>query len=220
MTLKLPETLRALMKRYQINELQLARKTGVRQPVINRILSGKTPNPQIATLIPLANHFKVSIECLAGLNESTASERAHLLVPPNKDSFNVPLVPTNMLWDYCHRSEQQTHAIEIANTLSVAFNPGPLGFAFSVFDKSMAPAFPKHTVIVIDPTLKIVEGDFVLVSCKKTKKLTFKQYVMDGTQNYLKSINPDFPMTPIKNNHTVVGIMIQALIKRQKHNST
>ena len=94
MTLKLPETLRALMNRYQINELQLARKTGVRQPVINRLLSGKTPNPQIATLIPLADHFKVSIECLTGLDDSTAHERAHLLTPPNQETFNVPFVDT------------------------------------------------------------------------------------------------------------------------------
>jgi transcriptional regulator with XRE-family HTH domain len=215
MILKLPETLRALMKRHRINELQLARDTGIHQPVINRILSGKTANPQIRTLIPLADRFNISLECLAGIDESASKQREHLFTAPDKARYLIPHITHAQLWDYCQRPTSQDEHIDINKKISVNFNPGPLGFAFSVFDDSMAPVFPKNSVIVIDPTLEPIEGDYVLVSCRKKKAITFKQYLVDGTQGYLKSTNLDFPIQPLRKQHSILGVMIQALIKRQ-----
>jgi transcriptional regulator with XRE-family HTH domain len=46
---------------------ELSRKTGIAQPVIYRLVTGGTENPQILTLKPIADFFKVSIEQLLGL---------------------------------------------------------------------------------------------------------------------------------------------------------
>lgn len=56
-----------LMSEKGIKSAELARKTGVGQPVIYRLMTGTTDNPQILTLKPIADFFGVSLDQLLGL---------------------------------------------------------------------------------------------------------------------------------------------------------
>lgn len=55
------------MLTHHIKSAELARRTGIGQPVIHRLMTGVTENPQILTLKPIADYFEVSIEQLLGL---------------------------------------------------------------------------------------------------------------------------------------------------------
>lgn len=55
------------MTEMKISSAELARKTGVAQPVVYRLMTGVTENPQILTIKPIANFFGVSIEQLLGM---------------------------------------------------------------------------------------------------------------------------------------------------------
>ena len=55
-----------LMSKNGLTSSELARKTGVAQPVIYRLMSGETENPQILTLKPIADYFKLTIDKLSG----------------------------------------------------------------------------------------------------------------------------------------------------------
>jgi transcriptional regulator with XRE-family HTH domain len=61
---RVPANLAALMASKPISENELARKTGVPQPTIHRVLKGKSEDPRDATLRPLAGFFGVSVEQL------------------------------------------------------------------------------------------------------------------------------------------------------------
>lgn len=63
----LSEVLTYLMARCGIKSAELARKTGIAQPVISRLMAGVTNNPQILTIKPLADFFNVSLEQLLGM---------------------------------------------------------------------------------------------------------------------------------------------------------
>ncbi|MBV9576898.1 MAG: helix-turn-helix transcriptional regulator [Gammaproteobacteria bacterium] len=56
-----------LMSEKGIKSAELARKTGVGQPVIYRLMTGITDNPQILTLKPISDFFGVSLDQLLGL---------------------------------------------------------------------------------------------------------------------------------------------------------
>ena len=58
--------LKGLMAEVDINESELARRTGIGQPVVHRICSGETDNPKVATLSPIATFFAISISQLIG----------------------------------------------------------------------------------------------------------------------------------------------------------
>ena len=62
----LSTTLTFLMAKIGIKSAELARKTGVGQPVIYRLMTGVTENPQVLTIKPIADFFEVSIDQLLG----------------------------------------------------------------------------------------------------------------------------------------------------------
>lgn len=57
-----------LMSENRITSAELARRTGIGQPVIYRIMTGSTDNPQVLTLKPIAEFFKISIDQLLGIS--------------------------------------------------------------------------------------------------------------------------------------------------------
>lgn len=63
---QLSEILSELMAKQGINSAELARRTGIGQPVIHRLMSGVTDNPQVYTLLPIATYFNITIEQLIG----------------------------------------------------------------------------------------------------------------------------------------------------------
>lgn len=64
----LAATLTNLMSEKGIKSAELARKTGIGQPVIYRLMTGVTENPQILTIKPIAEFFGVSLDQLLGLS--------------------------------------------------------------------------------------------------------------------------------------------------------
>lgn len=77
----LSATLSHLMSEKGIKSAELARKTGIGQPVIYRIMTGTTDNPQVLTLKPIADYFGVSLEQLLGLtalNNQNSFDKATL----------------------------------------------------------------------------------------------------------------------------------------------
>ena len=65
--------LRRYMSKENINSNQLAKKAGVKQPVIHRILSGETLDPKVGTISSLANYFQVTIDELIKETVNTPS---------------------------------------------------------------------------------------------------------------------------------------------------
>ncbi len=69
------DNLRELMTRRGISENRLSTETGIPQPTIHRIASGKAKDPRDGTLRPLAQFFGVTVEQL----------RTSLDLPPRQD---------------------------------------------------------------------------------------------------------------------------------------
>lgn len=71
----LSSILSQLMAEKDINSAELARATGIGQPVIYRLMTGTTENPQILTLKPIADFFGVSIDELLGYKQIHAEKK-------------------------------------------------------------------------------------------------------------------------------------------------
>jgi len=62
----LANRLTTLMQKQNLSSSELARLTGITQPVIYRLMTGQTENPQIFTIKPIADYFGISIDQLMG----------------------------------------------------------------------------------------------------------------------------------------------------------
>jgi len=58
--------LKKLMADHGVTQTELARRTGVPQPSINRFIRGKTKSPSYSTTAKLAKFFNVSVDYLHG----------------------------------------------------------------------------------------------------------------------------------------------------------
>ncbi len=65
--------------------------------------------------------------------------------------------------------------------------------------------------LIINPEKTANHGDYVVVLVPRTKEITFKQYVIDGSVSYLKPLNPQYPITQIDKRTKIVGVAISSI---------
>lgn len=78
------ENLKKLIEKYNLNTLELARRTGIGQPVIYRIMTGETDNPKIATVRTLADYFGISVNQLLGENAPSSFNKPENVFTPSQ----------------------------------------------------------------------------------------------------------------------------------------
>lgn len=74
--------------------------------------------------------------------------------------------------------------------------PGPVGpqaFILLMEGMSMEPKFMEGEMVVIDPSLEAMPGDFVVAKKIKDHAVSLKQLRYEGDEKYLFSTNPDWP---------------------------
>lgn len=86
-------------------------------------------------------------------------------------------------------------------------------FALRVSGDSMEPEFPEGMILIIEPELEPVPGDYV-VAKNGSEETTFKQLIKDGGDWYLKPLNPRYPIKPLGNSQ-IIGVL-RAVEKRYR----
>ena len=86
-------------------------------------------------------------------------------------------------------------------------------FALRVNGDSMEPEFREGMILVVEPELDPLPGDFVIAkNCGE--ETTFKQLVRDGSDWFLKPLNDRYPIKPLGNAH-IIGV-VRAVEKRYR----
>lgn len=93
----------------------------------------------------------------------------------------------------------------------------PRSFWLTVKGDSMtAPtgrSIPEGTLILIDPEREAVNGSLVVAKLENENEATFKQYVQDAGQHYLKPLNPNYRMLMIDKTCRIIGVAIEAKLQ-------
>jgi len=196
--------LSGLMKEQKLTSAELARLTGIVQPVIYRMAAGETDNPKIGTLIPIANYFGISINQLIGLNEPSQNVFSSIGEKNNK----IPLLKWNEISEFPAIGEEHEY-------VSIDEKRSGSCFAVKIDGPTMNPAFPDNCIAVFDSSLTAKHGDYILVSFKEQSKITLKQFLVDGEDLYLKPLNQDLKTVFINELSTIIikGILIETRIK-------
>lgn len=91
-------------------------------------------------------------------------------------------------------------------------NHGPRTYALWVEGDSMTSqygkSYPHGSVIYVDPDQRggIVSGDRVIALLEGSEDVVFKQYIKEGSQQFLKSLNASYP--PITDPFKLIGKVI------------
>lgn len=210
--MKLNTILKMLLKEHQLSESELARRTNVGQPVIHRMASGETDNPKVATLIPIARYFSLTINQLMGVDPLPKDRMPGTYNPQIHAWSKVPLLTWEQLAEWPSITKKSPQDIRISTDAEVSEK----AYAIAVKDSTMLPRFPEGTLLIIDPELQPEDKDFVIAVLKGQKQPTFKQILIDGDDVYLKPMNPDFNTVLLDKEPKFLGVMVQARMDFKK----
>lgn len=192
------EILEALMDKHSLNQTDLAHRSGVSQPAINRILKerSKAKKPRRETLEKIGGVLGVTPEQLIGQD------------PISVKLFDKGAVPIG-------RWETLTHTpslddIPPGRALICPIPHSDMSFALPVIGEAMTgnDGYCEGDVIFIDPGVKPSHGrDVVAVSPKAAYLRRFTE-TPEGT--FLKALNPNwpYPILPLTSDIIMMGTVI------------
>lgn len=87
---------------------------------------------------------------------------------------------------------------------------GEMTYILRVIGDSMIDEYRPGDMIFVDPEVPACHGDDVIALMHDTGETTFKRLIEDGTQRYLKALNPNWPEPYIKinGNCSIIGTVI------------
>ena len=205
---KLSSTLKHLLTEANISEAELARRTGIAQPMVNRLATGKNKNPKLETLKPIAKYFSVTFSQLLGEEElppSDARNTQFSTTTNNNQIFQVSL----LTWDDIQQDSYNSEKM-VATTAKVSEQ----AFAVVVDSDNLEPRLSKNTLLTIEPNTNYNNNDFILIKDLLTNNISLKQVKVEGNAPQLLSLESDKSTISFnQNQHKVLGVLIQT-----KHN--
>lgn len=204
--LKIGDILSTLLEESDINEAALSRKIGIPRATVNRLVSGRTPDPRISTLEAIARHFDISVDQLLGkqplLNETHKKIRVG-------DQKLIPLIEWKNVASWKENREQMTFSNHL-NWISIDSSLNQRTFGLLFTGDSMWPQFQENTVLIVDPDKEPKNRDFVVAEIHKDQEVLFRQLLMEGKCSILKAMNSAFPAISLTPEDKIVGVVVQS----------
>jgi SOS-response transcriptional repressor LexA len=193
------QNLRRLMNHNKVSEAELGRQTGVPQPTIHKILSGKTSDPRASTLRALANYFKISIdELVLGVELKRETLKTH----------TIPIIS----WTACINAPELLATINPSNWDKWVVTQPLSDSCFALISKpSMEPRFPIGTALVIDPTLQAEDGDIILTHYANTTEGTLREISIDGPTIHLNNLYGNTQPQELSPDIRLMGVLIRSI---------
>lgn len=197
--------LNLLISRANITEATLVKETGVPRATINRLTSGKTPDPRSSTLSLIADYFNVSIDQLLGkvaIDFSANHTKAASL------QSTIPILSWQNIGNWQSLTESMTSAEHDLTSIDAGSEQGK--YAVRVTGEAMWPQFQENTLLIVQPTTSANNRDFVLAYLAEKQQFLFRQLIVDSGYRLLVPINSRFPDITMTDADEIVGIVIQA----------
>ena len=197
--------IKACMEARGLDQSTVARALGVEPQSVQQWIQGQT-NPRGYRITALAALLDVEPWELLGAGKSAGRPAAK-----SRDAGRfapVSRIP-RMSWVSAGRFREINNS-QVADDWDTPSEPmSAQAFSLLVEGDSMEPEFPSGCVIFVEPQMEPLSGDYVIVSLDAAHQATLKQLVLDGTQRYLKALNPRYSSIPIDTDAHVYGVVCE-----------
>jgi transcriptional regulator with XRE-family HTH domain len=199
---KLSDNLNLLMSEIRISADELARRISLPASTIKKIRNRYNPNPTLATLLPIAQYFAVTLGQLVG-NEPFPENRTKGRYKQNSETIRqLPILNWDeiLTWPAQNEIAHATVASEHAYSKNA--------YALAVEEHDWENLFP-GTILLIDPSLTPEQRDYVVTFKQGQTLPTLKQVLFDEGQIYLKSVLPSGNIIPLLPEHKFLGVVVE-----------
>ncbi len=197
--------LKKLLENSAVSPSTLSKHSGVDKPRISRLLSGKTTNPQIDTLRPIAKFLGVTINQLIGDSPLPSDEGYDVVVPINR--LLVPLIAWKLAPHWLAIKSQ----FEPEHTIYVRSKASTDAYALRVDMDQSKLKFPRGTVIIVDPNLMPQSRDYIVI--KKGDTVALRQIIIEKGSTFFKTLCTPITMEAVEQPLTHFGVVIESHIE-------
>ena len=151
-----------------LSSSELAKLVSLPATTIKRLRCDKTANPTLASLIPIAKHFSISLSELLGEKIAISNEQ--------RISANITCIPL-LNWDDCtnYKKINQADYPEIKTEKSVSSK----AFALLAGPELTISYIAENSILIIDPSVKPQANDLVIVSNTNSLRCSIKKFYLD-----------------------------------------
>ncbi|MCW0353983.1 LexA family transcriptional regulator [Pantoea ananatis] len=196
-----------------LTQTELAEKVGTTQQAIVQLESGRTQRPRY--LPELARVLGCNIEWLLSGNEVLKGDNFEY-VRPYSTGTKYPVLSKVQAGAWGEAIEVYTLKDIDLWLESDAHTQGDAFWLEVEGDSMTAPmglSIPEGTFVLFDTGREAANGNLVIAKLVDDNEATFKKLVIDGSQKYLKGLNPQWPMTPINGNCKIIGVAIETKLR-------
>lgn len=200
---RLAKNLETLMQEKQISQTRLSKISGVSQSYIFKILNDQIKKPSLDTL-----------EKLATALDSTVAQLNHSLELPKEADPVVGLRKVPLIsWVQAGLPTPVASLDDLDKWYICPVSISNEGFALKVRGESMEPMFYEGDIVFIDPEVPAESGRIVAAvdDGAADPEATLKKLVKDGSDYYLKALNPEWPgpkFQPFTQSMRIAGVAV------------
>lgn len=191
------------MQEKQISQTRLSKISGVSQSYIFKILNDQIKKPSLDTL-----------EKLATALDSTVAQLNHSLELPKEADPVVGLRKVPLIsWVQAGLPTPVASLDDLDKWYICPVSISNEGFALKVRGESMEPMFYEGDIVFIDPEVPAESGRIVAAvdDGAADPEATLKKLVKDGSDYYLKALNPEWPgpkFQPFTQSMRIAGVAV------------
>ena len=213
------DLVKARMKEVGITQYDLAEKMGIAQGTVARYLNKKR-EPSIETIAEMMKI--VELESMTLTPDGMIDYPDHVIAnvtpidiqPTYQNKF--PVLSAVQAGQWTEACEPYT-LDEIDEWHETTVRTSKRCFWLRVQGDSMTSpvgtSIPEGMLVLVDTEREHENGSLVVAKLTDVNEATFKKYVRDAGQEYLKPLNPNYTMVPINGNCRVIGVAVDAKLK-------
>ncbi|MWP47468.1 LexA family transcriptional regulator [Gilliamella sp. Pas-s27] len=210
----LGQRIRARREELNLTQEQVASQVGIKQQSYQAIESGEVKKPRYLYEI------SVALKCDMAWLLSGKEKEVKNVEPIALKASQVPLISYVQagVWTESCELRDSTGFEYIMTSLELSDK----AFALQIKGDSMEPEFKEGDVVIIDPAIRPIPGEFV-VAMNGESEATFKKYRELGHDEHermqfeLIPLNPDYTtMSTLTQQIRIVGTMVEHRIFRRK----
>ena len=206
-----------LMDECDIDDATLSRETNVPASTISRMRLNSDANPTASTLRPIARFFSISISQLLGDDPLPIDRLPGTHNPRGFVAARMPVIDWDYISNWLHHQEGGYNR-PLTQWISTEKLIGTRAFALHIFTDSFGLAFRKGSLIIVDPDQAPKDGDLILLELTDDKLTVLKQFLVDGNETYIRSVNPEMKGTwQLTKTHNILGVIIETRYSMQEH---
>ena len=201
----LNNTLEYLIKKWGININQLHKHTGIPLSTLKRLRLNKENNPTLASLAPIAKYFSVSLDQLIGREALPKKNNKQL------SGLTLPLIH----WKDILNTPRNRCYLAFSSLLirDITLNENSYGL---VIKDNNTNNFLAGSLLVIDPSLKGRNRDFIIIHKKGISKPQLMQKIIYENKVYLKNLNNESEIIKFSDLYKILGAVIQIRMNYKK----